>query len=96
MLCAFGQGWQNLPIRDMLDVAEMLMVDEAERQLLAVESKTEDPTGGRTAARKFVDDTLYEQHAAVATRDELAKTWGLMPEHQAGLAAAVGMVGGGQ
>lgn len=67
----------------------MLMVDEVERVLLA--SQSEEGSGGRTTARSKVKEALYAQFAAVATRDELAKTWGLMPEHQAGLAAAVGI-----
>lgn len=88
--CA-GKNWRQLPCQDMLDVAESLLVDEVERTLLQVGDGEE--AGSRRAARAKVSEMLYAQFAAVATRDELAKTWGLRPEHQAGLAAAVGAVG---
>lgn len=89
MLQLFGQDWRNLPLSDMLDAAEMLMVDEIERQCLA--SFDEKTHGGRTTAREQVKQALYQQFVSTASRDEVAKTWGLTPEHAAGLSAAMSM-----
>lgn len=74
----------------MLDLFESFMVDEAEQQLLF----SQEEMGGREAARSQVRQSLYAAYAQSVDRDELAKTWGLQPEHQAGLAAAVAVTGG--
>lgn len=78
----------DLPIADMLDVLESLLIDELAAPLIVHEGKNR--SSGRDELKRMtgVADPIED-------KETKRKTWGLLPEHQEGLRNAMAM-GGGQ
>ncbi len=90
----------NLPLDRALNVIEALMVDDA-MPAVVVETKRGAIVYDRVRVRSEIADRIDATQRAIgqtiprragAAPDR--QTWGLLPEHQAGLGAAMRFVGG--